>query len=209
MSHVWPFSSHIYTHTHSKKSFEMVFSQVLVTVTFYQKSNHAQRVSNRSHSKHIIHLHTTQREREKREETHNHICRIVHYRMYVWMPKRIERNWNDIEWWFNAVNECICRHSSWLGVITSCFSNNKQQLQHNRQTSIYFIWIFRAVDFAVEFLARSGRSTVLVGLIFVPDNPSTKTCTVIVAYAIILLLLVLVRVTHTQTQNGSGRNTEK
>lgn len=45
-----------------------------------------------------------------------------------------------------AVNKCMRRHSSWLGVITSCFSNNKSP---NFNLFLTISSIFRAVDFSL------------------------------------------------------------
>lgn len=45
-----------------------------------------------------------------------------------------------------AVNKCMRRHSSWLGVITSCFSNNKSP---NFNLFLTISSIFRAADFSL------------------------------------------------------------
>lgn len=110
--------------------------------TFYQKSNHA---------RDFYSLRRCRRRHQHQHHSHRpplHKWRwnaFVHYKcMNCWKAQwTLLLNGGDSR----AVSEYICRHSSWLGVITSCFF---EQQQHSpTQTSIYFIFIFRAVDFSV------------------------------------------------------------
>lgn len=150
------------------------YFKVLVTVTFYQKSN-------QTYNACVLSRLPSKKRGPSRLYSHLFI-------MNVRMPKAL--NWNGMI--LNGDSRCQRMYMPSL-ILIRCHNQLLFKQTTTAETSIYFVFIFRAVGFSVEFEWLAGWLTWW--------NPSTDTHSVVSLHRPLLLPIVFQITDKTENNN--------